>query len=34
MKLVLALAMFASLLLTGCPPQRGMPPVTASEVAR
>lgn len=34
MKIALALAIIAGLLLTGCPPQNGRPPVTAIEARR
>lgn len=34
MRLAIALVIVAGLLLTGCPPQNGKPPVTAIEAKR
>ena len=34
MKLVIALVIVVGMLLTGCPPQNGRPPVTAVEAKR
>ena len=34
MRVVLVLTIAAALLLTGCPPQNGRPPVTAVEAKR